>query len=247
MTIVTSPPPILPPPGAGPGSGPGPATIAVFVIHPRRIVCAGLLAVLSREPGLAVLGTATSVDEALPALDCPADRHRPRIVLVTGRRGLDADAAAVRRLRRADPVDRDPPDRYLVLERVTDRAEAGRVLLAGAHGALPADTPPDQFAAALATVAAGGAVFLPAPPPPPSRGTAAPDPATEPHPRDAGLTGRERAVLALLGRGLTNAEIAREMVLAEATIKRYLTQAMRKIGQPDRLRAGLYAYRHGLA
>lgn len=69
----------------------------------------------------------------------------------------------------------------------------------------------------------------------------------EPPPQQCGLTGRERDVLAQLARGLSNAEIARELALAEATVKKHLTQAMRKTGQSDRLRAALYAHRHGLA
>ncbi|MGY5117309.1 response regulator transcription factor [Streptomyces sp. 900105755] len=70
---------------------------------------------------------------------------------------------------------------------------------------------------------------------------------TEPLPQHCGLTDRERDVLAQLAQGLSNAEIGRELALAEATVKKHLTQAMRKTGQPDRLRAALYAHRHGLA
>ncbi|MFC7327013.1 response regulator transcription factor [Marinactinospora rubrisoli] len=70
------------------------------------------------------------------------------------------------------------------------------------------------------------------------------DSATEISPEEAGLNDRERDVLRLLGAGYTNRQIARELHLAEPTVKKYLSRAMRKIDQPDRLRAGLYAYRH---
>ncbi|KIX76999.1 hypothetical protein SF23_14435, partial [Streptomyces sp. MBRL 10] len=72
-------------------------------------------------------------------------------------------------------------------------------------------------------------------------------PPPEPLPQHCGLTNRESQVLAQLARGLSNAEIGRELALAEATVKKHLTHAMRKTGQSDRLRAALYAHRHGMA
>lgn len=91
-------------------------------------------------------------------------------------------------------------------------------------------------------------MFLPAPQPASTRPVGPSPHAAERSPQQAGLTERERDVLAKLALGLSNAEIGRELALAEATVKKkHLTQAMRKIGQSDRLRAALYAHRHGLA
>lgn len=90
-------------------------------------------------------------------------------------------------------------------------------------------------------------MFLPAPPAARLEVASAAGHAAEPLPQHCGLTDRERAVLAQLAQGRSNAEIGRELALAEATVKKHLTHAMRKTGQPDRLRAALYAHRHGLA
>ncbi|WP_308312815.1 response regulator transcription factor [Streptomyces sp. ISL-1] len=124
----------------------------------------------------------------------------------------------------------------LLLRRAESTAEASRILLAGASGCFPLDLPEDRIIRAVSLAAAGGSVFLPAPPPARIHPASLAGHAAEPSPQHCDLTEREREVLVQLGRGLSNAEIERELALAEATVKKHLTQAMRKIGQSDRLR-----------
>ena len=212
----------------------------IFLIERHPVASAGLRTVLSAEPSLRVVGSSA---EPLRAVEAVA-RTRPDVVLLGSGGTLGDDLAAVLRLRGPEGH-RDA--RVLLLRRVASTAEASRMLLAGASGCFPLDLAEDRIIAAVLLASAGGSVFLPAPPSARCQPANPPGQPAELLPEDCGLTGREREVLAQLARGLTNAEIGRELALAEATVKKHLTQAMRKIGQSDRLRAALYAHRHGLA
>ena len=212
----------------------------IFLIERHPVASAGLRTVLGAEPGLRVVGSSA---EPLRALDA-VRRTRPDVVLLGSGGSLGDDLTAVLQLRGPEG---HPDARVLLLRRVESTAEASRMMLAGASGCFPLDLAEDRIIGAVRLAAAGGSVFLPAPPSARCQPAAPPGDTAELLPEDCGLTGREREVLAQLARGLTNAEIGRELALAEATVKKHLTQAMRKIGQSDRLRAALYAHRHGLA
>ncbi|MEU6062501.1 response regulator transcription factor [Streptomyces sp. NPDC047097] len=214
--------------------------VRVFLVLRQRVAGAGLRSLLAAVPDFAVVGSATEPDGALGAVR----RVRPDVILLGTGPDLGTDLSAVTRLRAPGAA---PGARVLLLRRAESTAEAARMLLAGAGGCFPLDLDEDQIAGAVALAAAGGTVFLPAPPPARLPTAGLDREATEPQPQQAGLTDRERQVLTQLGRGLSNAEIGRELALAEATVKKHLTQAMRKTGQSDRLRAALYAVRHGLA
>ncbi|MFJ8439380.1 LuxR C-terminal-related transcriptional regulator [Kitasatospora griseola] len=210
------------------------AATRIFLIERHPVVSAGLRSVLAPDPDLAVVGSATDPAHALAAVH----RARPDLVLLGRGSGLDADLAAVAALRRPEGA---PGARVLLLRRAETTTEASRILLAGGSGCFPLDLPPDRILDAVHLAAAGATLFLPAPTP------LRPHPAPAERPLDqAGLTDRERQVLTHLALGLSNAEIARRLTLAEATVKKHLTHAMRKTGQSDRLRAALYAVRHGL-
>ncbi|MFD8154391.1 response regulator transcription factor [Streptomyces sp. NPDC059720] len=225
---------------AGPAAHrPAPVT-RVFLAERHPVASAGLRSVLNADPDTVVVGSSGDVLRLADTLR----RVRPDVVLL-GRGGtLAEDLALVARLRAPDVV---PEARFLLLRRAESTAEASRVVLAGASGCFPLDLPEDRIIKAVGIAGAGGTVFLPAPPP--ARVVAAnlAVDTAEPLPQHCGLTHREREVLAQLAAGLSNAEIGRELALAEATVKKHLTSAMRKIGQSDRLRAALYAHRHGLA
>ncbi|MFD7137432.1 response regulator transcription factor [Streptomyces sp. NPDC059894] len=218
---------------------PSPVT-RVFLAERHPVASAGLRSVLNADPGTAVVGSSGDPLRLPDALR----RVRPDVVLL-GRGGtLAEDLAVVARLRAPEVV---PDARVLLLRRARSTAEASRMLLAGASGCFPLDLPEDRIVQAVAVAGAGGSVFLPAPPPARVQVAHLAGDAAEPLPQHCGLTDRERQVLAQLAQGLSNAEIGRELALAEATVKKHLTNAMRKIGQSDRLRAALYAHRHGLA
>ncbi|MEU6971821.1 response regulator transcription factor [Kitasatospora aureofaciens] len=212
----------------------------VFLVERHSVASAGLRSVLATAPGLTVVGSTGDPRHAVAAVH----RTAPDVVLLGRGASLEEDLAAVVSLRGPDGA---PDTRVLLLRRAESTAEASRMLLAGAGGCFPLDLAGERIIGAVQLAAAGGSVFLPAPPPARIHATAPARHLGELPPQQAGLTEREREVLVKLGHGLSNAEIGRELALAEATVKKHLTQAMRKIGQPDRLRAALYAHRHGLA
>lgn len=132
--------------------------------------------------------------------------------------------------------------RVLLMRDVKTQGEAMQIMATGAQGYVPSYVDGSQLASALVIVGAGGQALLPglATSASPGAGSAESDPDA------AGLTQREFSVLSALGRGLSNSEIAKELRVSEATVKKHLSSVMRKVGQRDRLRAGLYAYRHGV-
>ncbi|WP_405017324.1 response regulator transcription factor [Kitasatospora sp. NBC_00070] len=212
----------------------------IFLMERHPVASAGLRSVLATVPGLTVVGSTGDPAGAVAAVR----RVRPDVILLGRGASLGDDLALVAALRGPDGA---PEARVMLLRRAESTTEAGRILLAGASGCFPLDLSEDRIIGAVQLAAAGGSVFLPAPPPARVHPASLAGQAAEPALQQVGLTGRERDVLAQLARGLSNAEIGRELALAEATVKKHLTQAMRKIGQSDRLRAALYAHRHGLA
>jgi DNA-binding NarL/FixJ family response regulator len=119
-------------------------------------------------------------------------------------------------------------------------------LRAGASGFLLKDAPPEQMIDAVHAVARGDALIAPSV----TRRLLTefvrrPDPAA-PSPRLDGLTERERDVLLRLGRGRSNAEIAAELFLGEATIKTHVGNLLTKLGLRDRVQAVVFAYENGL-
>ncbi|MFD9409332.1 LuxR C-terminal-related transcriptional regulator [Streptomyces sp. NPDC059989] len=206
--------------------------------HP--IALAGLRSVLNgaRSEGLQVVGAVRDHWQALSEVN----RYRPDVILLGATDDLRKDLAMVRSMRRT----RGAADvRIVLLRQAATASQVSQMLKAGVSGAFPLDQDAGCVIRAIAVVAAGGSIFLPAP----LEEDEAPEFTEDPEPSvdEAGLTDRERAVLSMLARGLSNAEIGRALSLSVATVKKHLTQAMRKIRQPDRLRAALYAHRQGLA
>ena len=120
-------------------------------------------------------------------------------------------------------------------------------LTAGASGFLLKDAPPEQLIAAIQVVAGGDALLAPSI----TRRlieefVRRPSPRSGPPSRLAGLTARELEVLKLLARGLSNAEIAAELILGEATVKTHVGNLLTKLSLRDRVQAVVLAYESGL-
>lgn len=229
--------------GQGPESGRGTSgealshpVVRVMLVAEQSVTRAGLRSILASAPELRVISSFGDPEQAADALR----EEQPDVVLVGTREGLASDAAAAQKLLSAHAA---PKARAILLHPALTTVEVAQALTGGVHGCIDPAMDEEQIIRAVTTVALGGAVFLPAPAVQPMEMTPAID---GPSPAEARLTERERAVLGKLARGLSNSEIASELFLAEATVKKHLTQAMRKIGQPDRLRAGLYAYQQGV-
>jgi len=121
-------------------------------------------------------------------------------------------------------------------------------LRAGASGFMLKDAPPEEIAAAVHVVAGGDALLAPAV----TRSVVEEfarrpsAPRADPPPALAELTPREREVLELLARGLSNPEICARLVISEATAKTHVARILQKLGLRDRVQAVIYAYEQGV-
>jgi DNA-binding NarL/FixJ family response regulator len=205
-------------------AGSGPVRVLVADDHP--VVRAGLRALLSAEPGLAVVAEAGSGEETVVA----ARQQRPDVVLMDLRMPGAGGLAAIRQLS-ADL----PTIRVLVLTTYDSDADILPAVEAGAAGYLLKDTPRDTLVGAIFAAARGETVLAPS-----VAGRLVhrlrSAPGEAPAARET-LSARETEVLALAGRGLTNAQIGRELFVSEATVKTHLLRAYAKLGVSGRTAA----------
>ncbi|MBM2615629.1 response regulator transcription factor [Actinoplanes sp. LDG1-06] len=211
--------------------------IRVVLADDEAIVRAGLRMLLSDEADMEVVGEAADGHEVVRVVE----RVRPDVVLMDARMpGLDGIGAA--RL----IGERFPTVRVLVLTTFDEEVLVDGALRAGVAGFLLKVSPPEQLLDALREVAAGRGLLDPAVVPRViTRYAGTP----QVRPRDPALdalTPREAEVLALVGRGLSNPEIAAALHLGETTVKTHLGRALDKLGLRDRARAIAYAYSSGL-
>ena len=212
------------------------SAVRVMLVAEHSVTRAGLRSILTSTPELRVMSSYGDPERAMEA----SREERPQVILVGTAGGLAATAAVAQQLA---SVNAAPGAKAVLLHPAETSADVSQILTSGLHGCIDPAVDEEHIVRGVITVAMGGAVFLPAPKVQQGEQMHAID---GPSPAQAGLTERERVVLGKLARGLSNSEIAAELFLAEATVKKHLTQAMRKIGQPDRLRAGLYAYQQGI-
>lgn len=213
------------------------APIRVLLADDQRVVRDGLAMLLGLLPGVEVVGTAADGEQAVAmALDL-----RPEVVLMDLRMPRCDGIEATRRLRA-----QAPGIRVVALTTYADDRSVLDAVRAGARGYLTKDAGAEDIQRALAQVAGGNAVVDPAVQQHLLDAVAATRP---PAPADppADLTPREIDVLALVADGFSNTEIARQLVVAEATVKSHVNHILSKIGARDRAQAVAYAYRHGIA
>ena len=172
-----------------------------------------------------------------------ARQLRPDVVVMDIRMPVMDGLEATRRLAGPD----GDGMRILVLTTFDLDEYVFEALRAGASGFLLKDSPPEDLIAAVHTVAAGEALLAPAVTRrvierfaalPPGRADLAA--------RVTELTSRERDVLRLLGRGLTNAEIGDALVISEGTVKTHVAHVLAKLGLRDRVQAVIFTYESGL-
>jgi DNA-binding NarL/FixJ family response regulator len=212
---------------------------SVLVADDQALVRVGLRKILEAEPETAVVGEAADGEDAVAA----ASRLRPDVVLMDIRMPTLDGIEATRRI-----VAAQPGTRVLILTTFGLDTYVYDALRAGASGFMLKDAPPEEIAAAVRIVASGEALLAPAvtravieefakqsPAPP-----AAPPLAVEE------LTPREREVLDLLARGLSNPEICEQLVISDATAKTHVARILQKLDLRDRVQAVIYAYETGL-
>ena len=212
-------------------------TVRILIADDQDLVRAGLRMLLDAEDDLEVVGEAVDGEQAVAA----ARRLRPDVVLMDIRMPrLDGLAAARRVL---EPGESAP--RVLMLTTFDLNEYVYEALRAGASGFLLKDMPGPQIVAGLRAVAGGDALLAPAITRRLIEEFAGVRHAPMPPGFDA-LTERERATFLLVARGLSNAEIAAEHVVSEATVKTHVAHALGKLGLRDRVQAVVLAYETGL-
>ncbi len=212
----------------------GAAVISVVLADDQALVRAGFNLILSAEPDLEVLGEAS---DGLEAVALVATR-RPDVVLMDIRMPELDGIEATRRLTATTPE-----TRVLMLTTFDLDEYIVEAFRAGASGFLLKTAPRDQLVAAVRTVHAGEALLAPASTRKLIEQFAQP---VRESPVLESLTARERDVLVLLARGLTNAEIAAELVVEPSTVKSHVASLLAKVGLRDRVQAVVFAYESGL-
>jgi DNA-binding NarL/FixJ family response regulator len=207
----------------------------VVVADDQPVILTGFAALLDAQPDLEVVGTAPD-GRALVTL---VERTRPDVALVDIRMP-HLDGIEATRL-----ITDSHPTRVLILTTFDLDEYVYDAIRAGASGFLLKDVTAERLVEGVRLVAEGSMLLGPTV----SRrlveefaGRARPA-----ETRSAGLSGREREVLALLARGCSNAEIAEELVIGVETVKSHVAEVLRKLQVRDRIHAVVYAYEHGLA
>ncbi len=213
-------------------------TLRVLLAEDQPLVRAGLLTILGTDHDLDVVGEACDGEQAVAL----ALQTAPDVALMDVRMPRLDGLAATRRLREVAPA-----TAVLVLTTFGEDAVVFEALRSGASGFLLKDTRPEDLLAAVHAVGSGeghldpgitGAVL--------SHFRSQRSPQIDER-RIALLTPREREVLALVARGMSNAEVAAELVLSPGTVKTHVASVLAKLGVRDRVQAVVVAYEAGLA
>jgi DNA-binding NarL/FixJ family response regulator len=213
--------------------------IAVLIADDQALVRAGFRAILEGQPGISVVGEAVDGRDALDR----ARRRRPDVVLMDIQM---PDVDGLEATRRILSEASDDSIAVLMLTTFDLNEYVYDALRAGASGFLLKDVPPEQLIAAVRIVAAGDALIAPAITKRLIEQFARAAPPSTRSPQIASLTPREREVLTLVARGLSNREIAAELVLSEATVKTHVKRVLAKLEVRDRVQAVVVAYEAGL-
>lgn len=212
--------------------------IRVLVVDDQELVRAGLRGILRTQFGFDIVGECADGREIPAAIAA----HAPDVVLMDVRMPMVDGVQATRELRRQDG---SPP--VLALTTFDDDEVLAGMLRAGAAGFVLKGVPAEELHRAVQVVAEGGAWLDPAVT---GRVLATYRSATPSSPgRDPGLealTGREREVLALIGHGRTNAEIAAKLFVSEGTVKTHVNHLFAKLQLRDRAAAVVFAFDHQL-
>jgi DNA-binding NarL/FixJ family response regulator len=215
---------------------------SIVLVDDQELLRMGFRMVLDAQPDLELVGEAGDGEEALEVVE----RLQPDVVLMDVRMpGIDG-VETTRRL-----VERGGRSRVIILTTFDLDEYAYAALRAGASGFLLKDAQPADLLSAIRAVASGDSVVAPSTTrrlleslahqlPDPERAAPVADPRLDE------VTPREREVLIAVARGLSNAEIAVQLVLSEATVKTHVGRVLAKLALRDRVQIVVYAYERGL-
>ncbi|WP_330291097.1 response regulator transcription factor [Streptomyces sp. NBC_00576] len=214
-------------------------TIRVLLVDDQQLIRTALSMVIADLPDIEVVGEAADGEEAVALVDQLA----PDVVMMDLRMpGMDG-IEATRRITRGAGTE---GTRIIVLTTFDDDDHVYGALRAGASGFLVKDMALDDILAAIRIVAAGDALIAPSVTRRLIRDFAA-GPQQHVQQRELkAITDREREVLTLVGRGLSNTEIAAELCISMATAKTYITRLLAKLDARDRVQLVITAYEVGL-
>lgn len=212
--------------------------VRVLLVDDDDLMRAGLRSILATDPGIEVVGEASGGRAALGE----ARSLAPHVVLMDVRMP-DLDGISATR----EVLSTAPDAKVVILTTFENDEYVFGALSAGASGFLLKRTSPEDLIGAIHTVVAGDALLSP------SvtrmvidRAARQPTPAAEAAQGLDRLTPRERDVLELVARGLSNAEIARALVVEETTVKTHVKHVLGKLRLRDRVQAVIFAYESGL-
>ncbi|MDN3024991.1 response regulator transcription factor [Streptomyces sp. S.PB5] len=222
-----------------------PPAIRVLVCEDQALVRAGFVTILDAQPDMEVVGEAV---DGLAAIH-RTEELKPDVVVMDIRMPLLDGIEATRRL--AGP-DSPNPAKILIVTTFNVDEYVYEALRAGASGFILKDAPPPELVNAVRTVARGESLLAPsvtrtligryAEHVRPATAPASPE-----RDRLKTLTPREHEVLLLVSEGLSNAEIAAELVISAETVKTYVSRILTKLDLRDRVQAVVLAYRAGIA
>jgi DNA-binding NarL/FixJ family response regulator len=215
-------------------------SIRLLIVDDQELVRTGFRLFLETHDDLEVVGEAGDGAEAIER----ARQLRPDVILMDIRMprmdGVDATA-------RLTSAGIEPPPRVLVLTTFDLDEYVFGALRAGAAGFLLKDAPRERLVEAIRVVHGGDALLSPSITRRLIEDFAARIEPLEPQPALLeSLTPREREVLVLVARGLSNGEIAERLVVTEATVKSHVGSVLLKLGLRDRVQAVVFAYEHGI-
>lgn len=213
-------------------------TIRVVICDDQDLVRDGLQAILSTAPGIEVVGEASNGIDVVEVVRAT----KPDVVLMDLKMPGTTGVQATREVLAASE-----DTRVLVLTTYDAPEWVLDAIRAGAAGYLLKDTPRERLVDAIRGTAEGRTHLDPAIAGQLMTRVAAPGPQPSPGPVAEDLSERELDVLRLLGKGLTNAEIADRLYLSEGTVRNYVSAVLAKLGVADRTQAAVLAVRHGLA
>jgi DNA-binding NarL/FixJ family response regulator len=214
-------------------------SVRVLIADDQAVVRSGLRRIMDVDPEIEVVGEAV---DGLAAVDA-ARRLAPELVLMDIRMPRLDGLAATRRI----IAEHGDPPRILILTTFGLDKYVYEALRAGASGFLLKDASPEDIVAAIRAVARGDALLDPAVTASViGRFAALPSPREDLKAQVDELTAREREVLSLMASGLSNAEIAGELVVSEGTVKTHVGHVLRKLGLRDRIQAVIFGYESGL-
>jgi DNA-binding NarL/FixJ family response regulator len=214
--------------------------VSVLIADDQALVRAGFRSILEAQPGIKVVGEAA---DGRDAVALARNRHPDVVLMDIQMPDIDGLEATRRIVEGADPHDSIA---VLMLTTFDLNEYVYEALRAGASGFLLKDVPPEDLVAAVRVVAAGDGLIAPTITKRLIEQFARSAPPTTPPEGLDELTPREVEVLTLIARGLSNGEIADELVISAATVKTHVKRVLSKLGARDRVQAVVAAYEAGL-